>query len=365
MAQSTGDKRAITKAVVLCAGEGTRLRPFSFSVPKHLVPVANRPVIEWILETLAEAGVQKTAVVVSPFHERVFRESLGERTPQGMILRFVVQEHPRGLAHAVSCAARFIDGDPFLLYLGDNLFECGVAEVVRRYQERACAATIALLEVADPRCFGVARLDGQRILDLVEKPADPPSHWVVAGAYAFSAQILDAISQIQPSARGELEITDAIRVLMKRDDGVTAHLVKGWWKDVGRPEDLILASELLMNREAARTEGEVDDVSNVEGMVVVEAGANVKGSCIRGPCIIGRDACIVDCDLGPNVVIGDRAHVIRSRTERSIVMSDACIERASSLHDSIVGRRSHLSHAAAEPGCAMLIGDDSIVSWRT
>ncbi len=218
----------VRKAVVLCGGEGTRLRPFSFSTPKHLMPVANRPVIAWIFDTLAEAGIEDVAVVVSPLNERIFRKELGERTEHGMSVSFVVQEHPKGLAHAVACAREFVAEDSFLLYLGDNLFESGVVEMVHGFKNGIHAATIALNEVSDPSRFGVAHLEGEVVLELIEKPTEPPSNWAVAGAYVFSAEIFQAIEQVTPSRRGELEITDAIQLLIDDQGNVNAHFVQGW-----------------------------------------------------------------------------------------------------------------------------------------
>jgi len=353
--------RQVRKAVVLCGGEGTRLRPFSFSTPKHLMPVANCPVIAWIFDTLAEAGIEDVAVVVSPLNERIFRNELGNKTEQGMHLHFVVQEEPKGLAHAVACAREFAADDPFLLYLGDNLFEIGVTEMIRDFESGTQAATIALIDVPDPQRFGVARLDGETVLQLIEKPAEPPSHWAVAGAYVFSPQIFEAIGQIKPSKRGELEITDAIQVLIEEKGGVRAHFVRGWWKDVGLPQDLILASELLMKKSEPRVDGHVDATSTVDGSVIVEKGASVSGSTLQGPCMIGRGAQITNSIIGPNAAIGVGCQIDDSQIRTSILMDEACIDHVSMLRDSIVGRRSHLTSTSYGIEHKILIGDDSVV----
>ena len=364
MKSDLGGSRQVSKAVILCGGEGTRLRPFSFSTPKHLMPVANRPVIDWIFDTLAEAGVEDVAVVVSPLNERIFRRELGDKTRQGMSLSFVVQEEPKGLAHAVACARDFVGDDSFLLYLGDNLFELGVVEMVQGFKSCACAASIALTEVPDPSRFGVARLDGNRIEELIEKPSDPPSNWAVAGAYVFSPQIFAAIDQITPSKRGELEITDAIQVLIESQAGVAAHFVDGWWKDVGLPQDLILASELLMKRSVPRIDGHVDATSIVDGSVIVEEGAIVSGSKLRGPCVVGRDARIANSVIGPNVAVGDGCRIDESHIESSILMNEVSVKDVGLLCDSIVGRRSRLGSVARTECHTTLVGDDSFVSLR-
>jgi len=352
----------VRKAVVLCGGEGTRLRPFSFSTPKHLMPVANRPVIAWIFDTLFEAGIRDVAVVVSPLNERIFQRELGSSTEHGMQLSFVVQEHPKGLAHAVACARPFVGDSPFLLYLGDNLFEHGVSELAEAFGDGSHAASIALTEVPDPTRFGVARLEGQTILELVEKPRNPPSSWAVAGAYAFTAEIFEAIEQISPSARGELEITDAIQVLIERAGDVNAHFVRGWWKDVGLPRDLILASELMIRTMNPRIDGDVDDASRLDGHVVMDEGASVRGSLLRGPCVVASGAQIIDSEIGPNVTVGADCLVTGTCVRNSILMDSCRIEKLPSLEDSIVGRRSKVSPRSSSGSFSVLLGDDSSLS---
>ncbi len=353
----------VTRAVLLCGGEGTRLRPFSFWTPKHLMPVANRPVVAWIFDALSDAGIEDVAIVVSPLHERIFREALGIRSEQGLRLAYVIQEHPRGLAHAVACAQHTVEDEPFLLYLGDNLFELGVTEMLQEFEASDGDATIALTEVPDPSRFGVAKLDGQRIVALLEKPAEPPSNWAVAGAYVFSPRIFTAIEGIQPSARGEYEITDAIQCLIEDGDGVQAHFIQGWWKDVGLPKDLILASELLIRRLPARLDGNIDGETTMEGTVIVEDGAQIRRSQLQGPCIIGRDAHVEDSDVGPNVVIGAAAAIRDSQIGDSIVMDESSVQGIHGLRDSIVGRRSRVQ-ASSNDSHTVLVGDDCAVALQ-
>ncbi|MFC2078664.1 glucose-1-phosphate thymidylyltransferase [Candidatus Bipolaricaulota bacterium] len=353
----------VRKAVVLCSGEGTRLRRFSFSSPKHLMPVANRPVIAWIFDTLTESGIEDVAVVVSPLNERILRRELGARTEHGMSLSFVVQEEPKGLAHAVACAREFVAGDSFLLYLGDNLLESGVVEIVRGFRSGTHAAGIALIEVPDSSHFGVVRLEGKTIIELIEKPPEPPSNWAVAGAYVFPQRIFQAIERVTPSQRGELEITDAIQLLIRDQWNVNAHFVQGWWKDVGLPKDLILASELLMNRGVPRTCGDVDTSSMMDGLVVVEKGASVRGSTLQGPCIVGYDAQIVNSKIGPNVAVGDACRIEGSqiRSERIFRWTRRVL---SMLCNSIVGRRSRLVPTSSDVCYTALVGADSFVYLR-
>ncbi len=353
--------RQVRKAVILCGGEGMRLRPFSFSTPKHLMPVANRPVIAWIFDTIVKAGIEDVAVVVSPLNEYAFRKELGERIEHDIRLSFVVQEHPKGLAHAAACAREFVAGDPFLLYLGDNLFEFGVGDMIHRFESGEHAATIALNEVPDPHRFGVARLDGETITELIEKPTEPPSSWAVAGAYVFSQMVFQAIEQVTLSRRGELEITDAIQLLIEEQGNVNAHFVQGWWKDVGLPRDLILASELLMKKGTPRIDGHVDTSSVLDGFVVVEKGASVRGSTLQGPCIVGSGAQIVSSSIGPNVAIGNACQIEKSQIRMSILMDGVCIEHVNMLCDSIIGRRSRLAPTSTGECYTALVGDDSTV----
>jgi len=355
----------VTKAVVLCGGEGTRLRPFSFSTPKHLMPVANKAVIAWIFDTLAEAGIRDVAVVVSPLNERVFERTLGHRTEHGMSLSFVVQNEPRGLAHAVACAREFVNESPFLLYLGDNLFEHGVGDLIAAFEDGTHAASIALNAVEDPTRFGVARLKGQTIQELIEKPEDPPSHWAVAGAYVFTSRIFEAIDQIAPSKRGELEITDAIQVLIERAGDVNAHFVNGWWKDVGLPRDLILASKLMIETMKPGIQGDVDNGSRVEGHVVVNEGAEVHGSLLHGPCVVASGARIIDSEIGPNVTVGRDCVITGSRVRDSILMDSCRIEKLPALEGSIVGRRSSVSPNSGNACLSVLLGDDSLLSLHS
>jgi len=350
------------KGVVLCAGEGTRMRPLTYSQPKHLVPIANRPVIEWILDTISSAGISDIAVVVSPGTESAFREALGDGQSLGVNLSYVVQEQAKGLAHAVHCAERFVAGEPFLLYLGDNLFERGVGGLIDVYTERDCAAAISLAQVEDPRRFGVACLEAGRITRLIEKPENPPSDLAVAGAYIFEASIFDCIRRIQPSARGELEITDAIQLLVK--DGkraVLPHRVEGWWEDVGRPHDMLLANELLLRRLTASLRNESKGPSGSEGTVLIDPSAKVERSKIIGPGVLGSGTRVKDAVIGPNVAVGKKCVLEDCRVEHSILMDGASVRGLEYVGFSILGYRAAVTKAIGGSGTALLLGNDSSV----
>ena len=342
------------KGVILCAGEGPRMRPLSCTQPKHLIPVANRPIIEHILKTLKDADICEIGIVVSPSAQASFQAALGDGGRYGVRLTTIVQREPKGLAHAVQCARGFVEDEPFLLYLGDNLFENGVGKLVSRFKSGGCQAVISLIEVPDPRRFGVALLEGEAIVELLEKPEDPPSNLAIVGAYAFDATIFAAIGQIKPSQRGELEITDAIQWLIDEEYRVLPHRITGWWKDVGCPEDMIEANRLLLDALEARIEGTVDTQSQIEGCVIVGSDSQVRGSRLLGPVLIGKGARIEDSIVGPHVSLGDGVVVKNSRIENSIILEGTSIDGVEGIERSLIGRRSVIEHGS---GCSLLLGD--------
>lgn len=348
------------KAVVLCGGEGTRLRPFTYTQAKHLLPVAGRPVVEHALAAVREAGIIEVGIVVSPGAERQFRERLGDGSSLGLRLEYVLQPEPKGLAHAVLCAEGFVGDDPFLVYLGDNLLEEGVAGVVDLFRREGPQAVVSLKRVEDPRRFGVAVVEGGRLVRLVEKPQVPPSDLAIVGAYAFTPLLFRAAREVRPSFRGELELTDCLQWLVDRGHRVLSYEVRGWWQDVGRPGDLLVANRLLLPRLPARVEGEVDRGSAVEGGVGVEAGARVVRSRLRGPVWVGPGAVVEDAEVGPNVAVGPGAEVRRARVEEAILMDGARVE-GGTLRRSVLGRRAWVRASGAELG-AWLADESSVES---
>ncbi|WP_117237978.1 glucose-1-phosphate thymidylyltransferase [Thermus sediminis] len=319
------------KGLILAAGRGTRLRPLTHTRPKPVIRVAGRPIIHYAVENLLEAGVEEIGVVVSPETEGDLRLAL-----EGYPVGYVLQEEPQGLAHAVAVARDFLGGSPFVLYLGDNLFQKGIRPYLEAFQE-GVSAVIALVRVADPRQFGVAVLEGDRIVRLLEKPKEPPSDLAVAGVYVFSEEVWEALGDLKPSARGEYEITDAIQGLLDRGKKVVGVEVQGWWKDTGRPEDLLDANRLLLEELSPRVEGEVVE-STLTGRVVVEKGARVAGSTVIGPAFIGEGAEVEGAYVGPFTSLGPGARVVGSEVEYSILEDQAALEHvALRLQESILG----------------------------
>lgn len=319
------------KGLILAAGRGTRLRPLTHTRPKPVIRVAGRPILHYAVDNLLEAGIEEIGVVVSPETEKDIREALS-----GYRVRYVLQEEPQGLAHAVAVAQEFLGESPFVLYLGDNLFQKGIRRFLQAFQE-GVSAVIALARVENPRQFGVAVLEGERIVRLLEKPKEPPSDLAVAGVYVFTPEVFPVIQNLKPSARGEYEITDAIQGLIDQGKRVVGVEVEGWWKDTGRPADLLDANRLLLEELPSRLEGEVE-ASQLTGRVVVERGARVVGSTVIGPAFIGEGAVVEGAYIGPFTSLGPGVRVVRSEVEYSILEDHAVLEDvALRLQESILG----------------------------
>lgn len=329
---------SMMKAVVLCGGEGTRLRPFTYTQAKHLLPVAGKPVVEHALTAVREAGIYDVAIVVSPSVEGQFRERLGDGSRIGLRVAYVVQPEARGLAHAVLCAEAYVGDDPFLVYLGDNLLQGGVTGVVDLFCSLKPAAVVTLRQVADPRRFGVAVIANGQLVRLVEKPQDPPSDLAIVGAYAFTPHLFQAAREVKPSFRGELELTDCLQWLVDHGHSVLPYRVEGWWQDVGRPEDLLVANRLLLAEIESRIESDPDPETRIEGPVVIERGARVGESRLIGPAVIGEEAVVERSTVGPDAAIGPRAGVRGAEVADSILMDGAQVSGGGRLVGSVVGR---------------------------
>ncbi len=349
------------KGLVLAAGSGTRLRPFTHTQPKHLLPVGGKAIIAYGIEAMAAAGIRDVGVVVGTETEAPLRSYLEDGARLGVRISYVSQPQPKGLAHAVMCAETYLDGEPFVLYLGDNLMEDSLTGLLDAFDGCAGGGVIALKQVPNPSDYGVAALDGQgRIVRLLEKPSQPPSDLAVVGVYVFSNEILDACRRIRPSGRGELEITDAIQRMV--DDGrpVLAHRLQGWWKDTGKPRHLIEANALVLDRLESRVEGRLEG-TKVEGTVVVEQGASIVDCTLRGPVYVGRDAQVVESQLGPYVSLGACVRVAGTTMEHSILMDEANVRGPATLSWSVIGRRAHVTAEGVASPLSLLLGDDGEV----
>jgi glucose-1-phosphate thymidylyltransferase len=355
------------KALVLAGGAGTRLRPITYTSAKQLVPVANRPILFYGLDALRDAGVTETVVVVGDTATEV-QAALGDGSTWGMRFTFVHQEAPLGLAHAVLVSRDALGDGPFVMFLGDNLLEEPLVSLVTQFLSAPIdtAALVLLAAVADPRRFGVAKLDADgRLVGLVEKPDVPPSDLALVGVYLFDDRIHDAVRAIRPSARGELEITDAISWLLTQGWTVEHRRTNGWWIDTGKLTPLLEANRLVLDRLARSWSDDsvVDGVidSTVSGPVRIEPGAVVRGSTLIGPVVIGSDAVIEVSTVGPYVSVGDRSRLSKSTVVNSVLMNDVEIDGVGPIADSLLGRSVSLRQSDRPGTTSLLIGDHSQV----
>ncbi|HVE92850.1 MAG TPA: glucose-1-phosphate thymidylyltransferase [Actinomycetota bacterium] len=350
------------RGLVLAGGTGSRLRPLTYTSAKQLIPVANRPILFYVLADLARAGIQDVGIIVAPTTGDEIRAAVGDGSTFGLNVQYIDQPEPLGLAHAVLTAEWYLAGEPFVMYLGDNLLQEGVGSLVEEFEREKPNASILLTPVPNPQAFGVAELQGDRVVRLVEKPQDPPSNLALVGVYLFDRNIFDAARAIQPSWRGELEITDAIQHMVTAGLDVRPHLVRGWWLDTGKKDDMLEANRTVLESIPPRMEGEVDTASRIEGRVVVEAGATILRSHVRGPAVIGAGARVTDSYIGPFTAVGEGCVVESSEVEHSILMTDSQVSGVRRVSDSILGRRSVVSRDGSSPvAYRFMIGDQSTV----
>ncbi|MBB4893137.1 glucose-1-phosphate thymidylyltransferase [Streptomyces olivoverticillatus] len=349
------------KALVLSGGSGTRLRPFTHSMPKQLIPIANKPVLEHVLASVGSLGVTEVGVVVGD-RGRQIADVLGDGSRFGLRLTFIEQDEPRGLAHAVAVARDFLGDDDFVMYLGDNMLPDGIAEMAEQFTAHRPATQVVVHKVEDPRCFGVAEIDPDgRVLQLVEKPLEPRSDLAVIGVYFFTPAIHEAVAAIEPSARGELEITDAIQWLVEAGADVRAAEYGGYWKDTGHAEHVLDCNRRLLDGITHSVTGDVDAASELIGPVVVEQGARVTASRIEGPVIVGAGSVIENSHLGPYTSIG-RDNVLRGAgIAHSITLDGARVSHVRGLHGSLIGRFATIGACDGGSTHRLVVGDDTFV----
>ncbi|MDP6100104.1 MAG: glucose-1-phosphate thymidylyltransferase [Dehalococcoidia bacterium] len=348
------------KALILAGGKGSRLKPLTTTMPKQLIPVANRPIIFYGLEQIREAGITDIGIVISPETGEDIKGAVGDGSRWGSTITYIVQPQPLGIAHAVSTARGFLGDSPFLLFLGDNLIQGGVAGFVREFEDADPDALILLKKVPDPRLFGVAELDAERkVLRLQEKPQEPRGNYALVGVYLFSPSIHEAIGQIKPSWRGELEITDSIQRLIETGKHVASHILQGWWLDTGKKDDLLEANQVVLDDIIKRDiQGKVDGKSKLVGRVEVRAGSIIKSSVIRGPAAIAEDCVIRDSFIGPFSSIGPETVVEGSSLEHSVILEGSHICNIQRLEDSLIGRGTRIGPCEGARAVRLFIGDD-------
>ena len=348
------------KGLILSGGKGTRLRPITHTSAKQLVPVANKPVLFYGIEAMAQAGIEDVGIIIAPETGEEIQAAAGDGSQFGLRITYIVQDEPLGLAHAVLTAEQFLGQSPFVMYLGDNLLQGGIEDLVSAFQAHEPDALILLTPVPDPENYGVAELEGDKVMRLVEKPPQPTTDLALVGVYMFTAMVHDAARAIQPSGRGELEITDAIQHLVDKGQRVEPHIVRGWWKDTGRLEDMLAANRLVLDTIEARLDGELIQ-SQIDGRVVVEPGAVLERSTVRGPAIIGSGTRLTDCYIGPYTAIGEGCTISGAEVEHSILLSGAVVRGlAGRMESSLLGRNVTIGRDQRQPRAyRFLVGDNS------
>lgn len=347
------------KAIILAGGKGTRLRPLTFCRQKQLLPIADKDLIYYIIEDLARSGIKNIGIVINPGQDQL-REEVGNGGQWNISISYIIQPEPKGLAHALLCAAEFVDNDEFIMYLGDNLFSNSIKNFVEDFKNSEFDAKILLTHVKHPEEFGLAEIDNNRkVCRLVEKPAHPKTDLGIVGVYAFKPIIFEAAKSIKPSARGELEITDAIQWLIDNGKNVGFDLVQGWWEDTGNPADLLEANKLILEKLNLRNEGIIEEGAIIEGKVGIGKNTVIKaGSRIVGPTIIGEN-CEIKGNVGAFTSIGDNVKINNGNIDYSIILDNCLIEASQKISNSLIGANCKIQDHSEKD--QLIIADYSVV----
>lgn len=356
--------KAALKGLVISGGKGSRLRPLTYTGAKQMVPIANKPILFYAIESLVEAEIHDITIIVSPETGDQIREGVSDGSRFGARITYVEQLEPRGIAQAIGLARDAMDGAPFVAFLGDNFLTQGIAGYVQAFAASGDEAAILLKHVDDASAFGVAQFDGERLVRVVEKPKEPPSDLAVIGIYLFTSRVFDAIAAIKPSARGELEITDTIQWLLDHGSAVRADVVDGEWIDTGKHDDLLAANRIVLEMlPDDLSGGAVDDASKFHGRVVLQQGCEIVNSVISGPAIIGEGTRIENSYVGPFTSIGPNCQIIESEIAASVVMENTRIHHLGHrIEHSLIGRDVELMADGRRPsGYQLVLGDFSRV----
>lgn len=349
------------KALILSGGEGTRLRPITHTSAKQLIPVANKPILFYAIGAVVDAGISDIGMIVGDTREEV-KTAVGDGSEWKAKITYIEQEAPLGLAHAVKIAKDFLGDEPFVMFLGDNLIKDGITSLVKEFKRNKPNAQILLARVQDPQRFGVAVLQNGKVVKLIEKPKEPPSDLALVGVYMFDSHIFEAVDNIKPSWRNELEITDAIQYLIDQNYDVKPHIIDGWWKDTGKLEDLLEANRILLEDVSRRDEGFVDSQSKIIGNVIIEKGAEIINSTVRGPAIIGEKSKVINSYIGPFTSVYFETTIMNSEIEHSIILEKSSICDVLRLEDSLVGKNVEVAKSPLKPRAyRLMIGDNSKV----
>lgn len=348
------------KALITSGGKGTRLRPLTHTQNKHLLPIANKPILHYALETVAAAGIKDVAILTNQEGIEV-KEAIKDGSKFGLNVTYIPQEAPLGLAHVVKISRDFIKDAPFVFYLGDNMVVGGIKRFVEEFEKNNTNCHLTLARVKDPERFGVPEIVDGRIVSIEEKPKHPKSEFAVSGIYLYDSSIFEAVNNIKPGARGELEISDAHQYLLDHGYKISYSEITGWWKDTGKPEDILEANRLVLENLQPQNEGMVDGCSHLAGNVIIEPGAVIVNSNIRGPVIIGKNTRIQDSYIGPFTSIGDNCIIRNSEVEFSIVLSQCHILDVDiRIESSLFGYDTHVTRVSGKPRThRFMVGDQS------
>lgn len=350
------------KAIILSGGKGTRLKPLTYTTAKQLLPIANKPILFYVLDQVKEAGITDVGIIISPDTGNLIKTAVGDGSRWNFKVTYILQTEPLGLAHAVKTAKEYLLDSPFLMFLGDNLIGGGIADFVKEFKTNLCDSLVLFKEVPDPRLFGVAELDScGKVIRLVEKPKEPKSNLAVVGVYLFKPSIHKAIEQIKPSFRGELEITDAIQKLLDQGLEVKSHLLTGWWLDTGKKDDLLEANRVVLDDYTTRIiQGNVCPQSQVIGRVEIGIGTNIQNSIIRGPVVIASNCQVLNSYIGPFSSIGEGSFIEKSSLEHSVILEKCRINNIDRLADSIMGKNASVVRTENNfKALRVFIGDDA------
>ena len=353
------------KALITAGGKGTRLRPLTHTQNKHLLPIANKPILHYALEKVAAAGIKDVGIVTHQEGMEV-KEALGNGGKWGVNITYIPQHEPLGLAHVVKISRDFIGDESFIFYLGDNMVVGGLDKFIRVFEKSNSNCHLTLAHVKDPERFGVPEIKDNRIVAIEEKPANPKSEFAVSGIYIYDKSIFEAVNNIEPSARGELEISDAHQYLLDQNYQISYSEITGWWKDTGKPEDILEANRLILEHTKSRIAGTVDRDSTVTGEVILEEGAKIVNSVVRGPVVIGRDTLIENSFLGPFTSIGEDCVIKKSEVEFSIVLNQCeIIDVRVRIENSLLGHGARVVKATVRPKThRFMIGDQSLIEMH-
>ena len=347
------------KGILLHGGHGTRLRPLTHTGPKQLLPIANKPMSEYCIETMRDAGIKDIAIIIGGIGSEKVKEYYNNGEKLGVNLVYIKQDYPRGIADAINLCKDFIGNEKFIVFLGDNIILKSISEFTNNFEKSNSDASILLCEVDNPSRFGIADVKDGKIKEIIEKPKNPPTNLAVAGIYFLTPKIFEIINKLKPSWRNELEITDALDMLLKENDNITYNMITDYWKDTGTPEDIIHANKAILEKSTPKIHGKVAASVKKEGMVIIEEGSRIEDDVeLIGPVLIGKDTVIKDgARIGPNTTIGNKCIISKAKIKDSIIMNNCKISIISNIVNSIIASNSELGSKQESNDKIFLLGE--------